>query len=101
MFRGTQEAKVYAKMEEVTSTPQMKLAAQTLAIAKSDVKAALEKYLKSIDAHEAYPDDVNAVKPHHVRVIGAMGDSLTVSTCRKNRNVGDYANEMRSSELLL
>lgn len=40
---------------------------------------ALEKYLNSIDPHEIYPDDVNMIKPHHIRVIGAMGDSLTVS----------------------
>lgn len=55
------------------------LEAQTLAVAKPDAKLALDNYLKSIDPRETYPDDVNSVKPHHIRVIGAMGDSLTVS----------------------
>ncbi|CAN86627.1 Lipase_GDSL domain-containing protein [Caenorhabditis elegans] len=63
------------------TTPEMKLKAQTLAVAKPDAKLALDNYLKSIDPRETYPDDVNSVKPHHIRVIGAMGDSLTIGYC--------------------
>lgn len=89
LFRGNgEELEVYTKMTEETTLPEALLTssdaepieAQTLGVAKSDVKAALDEYLKSIDPQEPYPDDVNKVKPHHIRVIGAMGDSLTIGS---------------------
>uniref|UniRef100_A0A1I7TP24 Lipase_GDSL domain-containing protein n=1 Tax=Caenorhabditis tropicalis TaxID=1561998 RepID=A0A1I7TP24_9PELO len=55
-----------------------------MGVSKSSVKSALNDYLKSIDPTEKYPDDVNSVKPHHIRVIGAMGDSLTIGSRAQN-----------------
>ncbi|CAL2044729.1 unnamed protein product [Caenorhabditis brenneri] len=89
LFRGNgEELEVYTKMTEdstlseviSTSSEAEPIEAQTLGVAKSDVKSALDEYLKSIDPQEQYPDDVNKVKPHHIRVIGAMGDSLTIGS---------------------
>ncbi|KAF1751626.1 hypothetical protein GCK72_018180 [Caenorhabditis remanei] len=86
LFRGNDEDfRIYPKMDEKrTESPVVVLEAQTLGVPKSAVKSALEKYLKSIDPQEAYPDDVNSVKPHHIRVIGAMGDSLTIGSRAQN-----------------
>ncbi|CAI2353933.1 unnamed protein product [Caenorhabditis sp. 36 PRJEB53466] len=84
MFRGNEEGKIYTKMEETTSSEAIKIEAQTLGVAKEDVRGSLENYLNSIDPHEQYPDDVNSVKPHHIRVIGAMGDSLTIGSRASN-----------------
>ncbi|ULT88897.1 hypothetical protein L3Y34_007832 [Caenorhabditis briggsae] len=86
LFRGNEEdIRIYTKMEELsTSSETVKIQAQTLAISKSSLKSGMEKYLKSIDPKEPYPDDVNAVKPHHIRVIGAMGDSLTIGSRAQN-----------------
>lgn len=85
LFRGNREnLENYTNMVKNYTSKAMNLEAQTLAVAKSEVKMALEKYLNSIDPHEIYPDDVNMIKPHHIRVIGAMGDSLTIGSRAEN-----------------
>lgn len=58
--------------------------AQALGVPKAVVEQSIEKYISSINPVDPYPEDVNELKPHHIRVIGAMGDSLTIGSYATN-----------------
>ncbi|CAB3397137.1 unnamed protein product [Caenorhabditis bovis] len=77
--------------DEVDKTPLPTMQPETalyeypsIGVSESVMEQCLGEYLSSVDTGEPYPDDANKVKVHHIRVIGALGDSLTIGALAQN-----------------
>ncbi|CAI5442180.1 unnamed protein product [Caenorhabditis angaria] len=71
-------------MDVPITNEEQKKECPTFGVSLEEMNEKLKNYIDSIDPNEKYPENVNRLKPHHIRVIGAMGDSLTIGSRAQN-----------------